>query len=373
MLQHSHQQQIIAKYIDTILILLILVNLVLSTGCTRIKNLDYSPNRDIVVVKLTPNATMEWSRVIDLGGDDQSIGLMNTPDNNFVIFTGINNQMFTGMMKITPDNRILFNESLSERNCIPSVTGLGRNGDIIVAMDNVCRINTDGDIVSNHPISISGFIKSIAETTDNGYVVGGAQYIGKGDRTETMIAKIDKNGSVTWQTFLGKYDYKDPVELVFQLPDDQGYVAQTNRDVIRLDRDGNFVSVQHLNYEVPESDNGTINGESLTRYLTYSPGTIFYNQSGFAVAKLILHNAIGSTSRTSDNGYISADVRNSQSYKITDNNLHVVKLHQDGTIEWDRNVSGILINGVSQIIQTSEGGYIVVGEYDKEWEDKFRD
>ena len=57
----------------------------------------------------------------------------------------------------------------------------------------------------------------------------------------------------------------------------------------------------------------------------------------------------------------------SSNNKAINGNLRIVRLKPDGTIEWDRHISGVLITGINQIIQTSDIGYILSGEYDKEW------
>ena len=381
-------------------LMLVLFMVFLIAGCSQKFNLDYQPDNDIVIVKLAPNATMEWSKVIDSGGDDHVHSIIQTPDNNYVIVASSQPGRHPGtygLMKFSPD-KILWNVSflktdvsVLETKCSTPVI-LARNGDLIAG--DLCRINPDGIVLWNRTVPVNGYVQSIIETDDGGYIVGGGRYdpyeAGSkiqyddngnitGQRSEenwtaahnlaeqTMIAKIDPSGNVTWQTSLGNMGFKDPVWLIIDLHNDQGYVAQTKKDAIRLDKDGHYVSVQHLNYEVPETDNGTINGKPLTDYVSYSPGLVFYNQSGMAIAKLKLNNASTSTSRTSDGGYISAGLADTSHNKAIDGNLRVIKLRTDGTKEWDRNISGVLVTGVNQIIQTSDGGYVLAGEYDKEW------
>lgn len=52
-------------------------------------NLDYIPKNDIVAVKLRPDATMEWVQVLDSVGDDREYWLMETPDNNLLIYASL--------------------------------------------------------------------------------------------------------------------------------------------------------------------------------------------------------------------------------------------------------------------------------------------
>lgn len=349
------------------LILFFLICIILSAGCVKVPNLDYQPNSDIIIVKLSPNATMEWAKIIDTGGDDHIHSILQTPDNNYVIVASSQPGRHPGtygLMKFS-QNQIFWNVSLLDSKCGGPII-LAGNGDLIAA--GLCRINPDGILLWNRSLPDNNDIYAVIQTSDGGFLIGGDRFDDKMSPLGPMAVKTDQYGNLSWQVLFGKDEVSGSVKYLFEMPDDQGYIARTYGESVQVGKNGEVVSIQHLNYKVPESDNGTINGESLIKYIPYSPGLIFYNQSGLPVANLVLKNATGSISRTADNGYISADVRSSISHKATDKNLHLIKFLPDGSIEWDRDVSGILINGVSQIIQTSDGGYIVAGEYDKEWE-----
>jgi len=367
--------------------ILVIISLLVVSGCV---NLDYNPNRDIVFAKFKPDATVQSVRVIDSGGDDLANSLVQTSDNNFIIIASLPGNNFTGAMKYSDDGKSLWNLSFSGTPCgLPVV--LAKNGDILTGA--ICRISPDGKLIGNYPLPINGYVQSIIETTDNGYIVGGArydryeagsavQYDSTGNLTgqrpeaewngshmsieQTFIAKVDPQGKIIWQTFLGKEGFRLPVMFLLELPGDGGYVAQTSREAIRLDHNGNYVSVVHLNYEIPEIANGSIRDQSLAN-LTASPDFVFYNATGVPVARMVLENASDTTSRTRDGGYISAGLADHGSNKAIDGNLRIVRLNPDGTVVWERNVTGILVSSVNEIIQTSEGGYAMIGENDKEW------
>jgi hypothetical protein len=76
---------------------------------------------------------------------------------------------------------------------------------------------------------------------------------------------------------------------------------------------------------------------------------------------------------TNDGGYIAAGFPGTTRLlwdapvreRGQEGTLHIVKLRMDGSIDWDRAVQGPVVNSVSQIMQTSDGGYVLVCGNDK--------
>jgi hypothetical protein len=367
-------------------LVLVMVAVLLAAGCIThnyIPNLelDYIPNADIIIIKLTPNATVEWSRVLDSGGDDRAFRIIQTPDNNLAVYGSLKNENFVGLIKMSrATGDILWKTPLLENGCGSRMT-LGRNGDIIsTGRPIICRINSKGVVVWHHTIQMNAYGLSIIETPDNGYIVGGGRIddseagsiiqfdengniIGQRPRKDwkmpqpvhqTIIAKIDAHGNVTWQTSLGRENLQDPVQRIIDTKQGSGYVVQTRKDVIRLDEDGNYLGVTHF-YDLPEADNTTFSRQTLKKYITDPPDflvdpseVIFYDEQGSPVAIQTLRNVSHIISPTEDGGYISAG------------GLHIVKLNPDGTSAWETPVYGISVTDVVGIIQTSDGGYALL-------------
>jgi hypothetical protein len=40
--------------------------------------------------------------------------------------------------------------------------------------------------------------------------------------------------------------------------------------------------------------------------------------------------------------------------------LHAIRLGPDGTLSWDREIQGVVVNYVEKVIQTQDGGYVIL-------------
>src|SRR5690554_6007011 len=72
-----------------------------------------------------------------------------------------------------------------------------------------------------------------------------------------------------------------------------------------------------------------------------------------------------SIEKTSDNGFIVAGRSNSTDGDVTGNqgdfDYWVVKLNESGELEWEKTYGGTQMDSASEIIQTLDGGYIMIG------------
>ena len=370
-------------------LVLVIVVVLLAAGC------DEPPNNDIVIVKLTPNATVEWSQIINSGGNDRAFQIIQTPDNSFVLFCELPGQNFRCLVKISDGKNINWK--------LPMGSGIirGKNGDIIsYDGSDIFRIDAGGTIVRNITTKQDGDTSSILETPDNGYIVGGVKddifengseivydergkFIGQRPANEmtgrqmpfrqTTVARLDAKGNVIWQTYLGREGSRDPARMIVHLDDNQGYMVLAGEKIIRLDEDGIYMRITDLD-AVPEYDTLSSAQKNLTPSITYLPYFIFYNSQGMAVAKQTLKRLnVTIAGSTNDGGYIAAGFPGTtrllwdQPIRERGQNgtLHVVKLRSDGSIDRDTAVQDPVVNSVSQIMQTSDGGYVLVCGNDK--------
>ena len=338
---------------------LMMLAVLLAAGC------DEPPNNDIVIVKLTPNATVEWSHVIDSGGNDRAFQIIQTPDNNFVLFCDLPGQNFRGLVKISPGNTINWK--------LPMESGIiqGKNGDIIsYDGSDIFRIDAGGNVVRNITTRQDGDTSSILETPDNGYIVGGVKddifengseiiydergkFIGQRPVNEmtgrrmpfrqTTVARLDAKGNVIWQTYLGREGSRDPARMIIHLDNTQGYMVLAGEKIIRLDEHGIYMRITDID-AVPEYDTLSPSQKNLTPSFTYLPYFIFYNSQGMAVAKQTLKRLnVTIAGSTNDGGYIAAGFPGTTRLlwdapireRGQDGTLHVVKLRPDGSIDWD--------------------------------------
>jgi len=373
----------------------------LPTGCT----VGDPPDNYIRVIKLTPNATVEWSKGLDSGGDNRVYRMIQTPDNNLAIYCFLEKENFYGLVKISrTTGEILWKTSLNDKGCGHGALALGKNGDIISAGgSNICRINSEGVVVWNRTTHFNGYIQSLLETSDNGYFVGGGKtdwyeygykivYDEHGNITpqlseqekgkkgipitQTTVARIDADGNVVWQTFLGRENTHDPVRIIVDKKQGTDYVTLTESFSIRFNENGKLLNTSRISF-LPEADKATTSRPTLMRYIypltgaEYPPRVVFFDEQGFAVATLTLSNVSHIISPTDNGGYISAGIvprkkmQSPDDYpenrSILDERLQIIKLNSDGTRAGETPIPGVIVTGVADIIQTSDGGYALVG------------
>jgi hypothetical protein len=172
--------------------------------------------------------------------------------------------------------------------------------------------------------------QSIQQTADGGYIVAGYTFsFGSGDN-DGWILKLDGDGNVTWQKTYGNVNV-DWIYSIQQTADGGYIVAGEARPfgsggyhgwILKLDGDGN-VTWQKA-------------------YGTGSP------HSTFAIRQ------------TPDNGYIVTGGAYTSGTGSTD--VWVMKLDSTGAVTWQKTYGGTNYDYAYSIQQTTDGGYIVVGE-----------
>ncbi len=187
----------------------------------------------------------------------------------------------------------------------------------------------------------------IQQTSDGGYIISGRSDSNDGDLQgnnggfDIWVIKLDFQGNLEWQKNYGGSE-NESTSTIIQTTDG-GYIigsgsssidgdvggnnGVTDAWVVKLDVDGNIEWEQ--NY-------GGTNNES-----------------------------VKSLQQTTDGGFIFAATTTSEDGDVGGNNgifdFWVVKLGNEGNIEWEQNLGGSGVDAAESIQQTIDGGYIVVG------------
>ena len=66
-------------------LLFLVTGVLFVTGCMG----DYAPNHDIVLIKVTPIGTLEWSKIFDTGKDDIPRLFFQTSDRGYAMLASI--------------------------------------------------------------------------------------------------------------------------------------------------------------------------------------------------------------------------------------------------------------------------------------------
>lgn len=285
-------------------------------------------------------------------------------------------------------------------------------------------MSNDGDVTGNHgggdywivKLNPAGGIQwqktlggsnvddaqSIRQTTDGGYIIAGSSNSGDGDISgnhgnyDYWIVKLDSNGNMQWQKSLGGSSM-DMAQSI-QQTSEGGYIvagSSSSNDgdvsgnhgggdywIVKLDINGNIQWQKSLGGSSSEQVNSvqqTFDGGYIIAGTTVSTDgdiTVSYGNNDFWVVKLdsggnmqwqktlgnIGDNIGYYAQQTFDGGYITVGTSfNSSNLESGLPDYWVIKLSNNGTIEWDKYFGGSFHDNAITIRQTPEWDYIVAG------------
>ncbi len=189
---------------------------------------------------------------------------------------------------------------------------------------------------------------SIQLTTDGGYVVTGYSFSDDGDvgenqgRSDLWVLKLDDLGDIEWKKSYGGSNW------------DESYAIQQATD-------GGYI-IAGLTYSVDGDISNNRGGADYWILKLDAKGEIewqkLYGGSENDIANAILPASGG--------GYIVSGYSESTDGNVTGNHngydYWVVKLREDGEIEWENSYGGSEDDRSKAIVGTSDGGYVIAGE-----------
>lgn len=248
--------------------------------------------------------------------------------------------------------------------------------------------------------------KSIVQTIDGGYIIGGYSQstnidlsTNKGDY-DFWIIKIDNLGQIQWKKSLGGSGY-DYVQQVIQTPDDGylfiGYTSSTNGDITnplgQIDIwAAKFNSAGTIQWK--KNFGGSFNDWGVSICLTDDENYIISGTTGsndqnvsynhgnfdFWVIKINTNGNIlwektygGSgldylsfITKTADGGYAVVGYANSTDGNFLQNkggtDIWLLKINSNGVFQWANNFGGSLDDTPRALIEDSDGNFVIVGE-----------
>ena len=199
------------------------------------------------------------------------------------------------------------------------------NGDILVM-----KLDWRGDILWQKSYGSDSWewASNIRQTTDGGYILAGTtdSTAGNGD---LLVMKLNGSGDISWQKSYYHEGWEWPSEI--QITSDGGYILTASATGPLDDYTDTLVMKLY--------DNGKVEWENI------------YEGNGSEWPSSIL--------QTSDGGYVVAGSATDPADGTTD--TWVIKLDEYGNIQWKQNFTGDGSNWPSQIMQTSDEGFIIAG------------
>jgi predicted secreted protein len=287
----------------------------------------------------------QWIKTYGGSGDDHALKLQQTSDGGYIVagqtrsFEG--SEFDLRILKLDLNGSIEWENTYTkfDSNNILSIQQKS-NGGFIVAGHTIpthpsqltCFWILNLDQVGN--IDLQGsfrwyfetFIRSIQQTSDEGYILAGyAQSVGEGGE-DIWVLKLSSSGDVEWQRTYGGNSL-DRAFFIQQTGDGGYVVAGYTRSFGAGEGD---IWVLKLSSSGDVEWQRTYGGSS-------DDGASFIQQTG-------------------DGGYVVAGY--TRSFGAGERDIWVLKLSSSGDVEWQRAYGGIDEDNVFSISQTPEGGYV---------------
>lgn len=228
----------------------------------------------------------------------------------------------------------------------------GDFSDVIGYQGNARIIKTDayGNILWQKDIGGSEYDSAykIITTIDNGYLIAcntmsnNGHVYGNHGLIDIWIVKLNNQGDIVWSKTYGCNNY-DGVSAIIQTSDGN-YVFAGNSTAINGD-----VTTNH-----GFNDLWVVKIDNIGNIIWQKS----YGGSGYDYANDV--------KQTTDGGYILCGASTSSNFDVTLNqgsfDYWIVKLDTIGNLVWQKTFGGSLHDEARSILQTNDGGYIVIGQ-----------
>ena len=342
---------------------------------------------DYWVVKLNSSGAIEWQNTIGGSSDDWLRSLQQTTDGGYILggysssgISGDKTEALLGgfdywVVKLNSSGAIEWQNTIggSSDDYLTTLRQTTEGGYIVggysysgISVDKteeklgvsdywVLKLNSSGAIEWQNTIggSNSDFLKSLRQTTDGGYIVGGYSYSGiSGDKAEISmgssdywVLKLNSSGAIEWQNAIGG-NYGDELTSLQQTTEG-GYIVGGN-STSGISGDKTEATLGNWDYWVVKlNSSGVIEWQNT---IGGSGGDGLYSLQQTVDGGYIL----GGGSASGISGDKTETLVGSSDYWI-------VKLNSSGVIESQIGIGGDGHDDLYSLQQTTDGGYILGG------------
>jgi hypothetical protein len=296
---------------------------------------------DFWIIKLNAKGEELWQKTIGGAGMEKLLSIAQTKDEGYIL----GGTSSSG--KSTKTNDVYSKSEDSRGNLDYWVVKLTSKGNIEWQKTIGGRFNDE--------------LKSIKQTTDNGYILGGHSNSPlSGDKTEPnyglgdyWIVKLDEEGTIQWQRALG--GDKDDLLTTLEITNDGGYIVGGNSNSgatnskSKTNKNGTDFWVVKLN------EIGNIQWQETYNYgkLDYLSSIVENNDGSFLIG-----------------GYAQSEIKNSKKVIPTQNTSNdkegisdyiSLKIKSNGEEIWSKVVGSKGDEVLKKLIETRDGGYLFAG------------
>jgi hypothetical protein len=374
-------------------LVIVMVAVLLAAGCSN-----YPKNQDLYVIKLNPDSSIAWTKIIDSGEDDEITDIIQTPDGGYLIAGGYSqcqdyDQFPTTatLTRMKSDGVILWVRNFSLNGKVltgpdypEQIFKVFKTSEGILFISNygmMQQLDNDGNIHWNRSLrehrDLVLRIVSGIQTDDGGIILTGSvspYNPGKSEYTLTnvILIKLDNTTNPSWNITYDKSEISGFYSLK-QLENDNGFVGLTSRSgrdqLVMIGTNGTILGYPELpsndHYDrmykiqvVPNGFYAFINPKPYDKV-----EEIFFNNEGKMISSRPLFNITHrqSTGLPSDETLLTKDLG-----YLTINASRADLLTANGSVIWSREIipADVVKNHytahVRNIIETDDGGFLVV-------------
>lgn len=354
-------------------------------GFTTSNDGDISGNHgggDMLVAKLDYSGNITWQKCLGGSNYDEAKSVEQTTDGGYIVngysyssdgdISGHHGACDYLVTKLYPNGNVQWQKcfggtSMDAGYCVQQTTDGGyilegvsnsTNGDVTGNHSGsndfwIVKLDPSGDITWQKCLggSLSDGSYSVQQTTDGGYILGGLTCSNDGNvsgnhgSVDYWVVKLTSSGVLSWQKCLGGSD-EDWLWSIRQTSDGgyglAGWSLSTDGDVT-----------------------GSHGGGDIWVVNLDSEGNICWQKSLGGSGADEIRWEWPSIWQTVDGGYFVAGCSDSTDGDVTGNkgdaDFWVVKLNTGGNISWQKCFGGSLTDRARSGVQTTDGGYVVVG------------
>ena len=337
-----------------------------------------------------------WTKIIDSGGYDGGLSIKQTDDGGFIVAGSQSTQGNFWLIKLNA-----FGDQEWQRTyggCVCYEVQQTSDGGYIMAgytyTTDVYVVKTDasGNLLWRRTYGWGGTLDlgySVQQTNDGGYIIGGTTYFGGVGSQDFWLIKINADGDTIWTRTFGGQGID--CGLCARQTNDGGYIFIGDNtsygaggiDILLVKTDSLGNQIWQHTYGGGSDDAAGVHCVEQTDDGGYILiGTTFSYSAGGADMWLIKTDANGDTlwtrtyggtdyddgrsvQQTSDGGFILCGIKTG--YGFGGNDFWLVKTDAAGDSLWSCTFGGAGNDVPFEIRQTSDEGYVTVGNLNDNW------
>jgi hypothetical protein len=227
------------------------------------------------------------------------------------------------------------------------------------------KMNANLEFEWEHTVTTAEFPYTLGhdlqQTSDGGYIVAGSAGFNLGGQVAFLL-KTETTGSVLWNVGIA-----GELARCVRQTSDGGYIVSTG-GLIKTDSTGSVLWAATLNGTAESVWNSSDGGYVVTGSVAVNAGDLYFAKTD-ANGNLLWERTFGSAGgdigysvqETADHGYIITGAGNGGGFDHRFN-VYLVKTDANGNLQWQKYFGGLSDDKGRSVQQTSDGGYIVVGE-----------